>query len=62
MLSSVFFSGGKALHSTLDTDGLKYLGVTRSSHGCVHIEDHRAEVIYNLIGQIGRRNTRIIIK
>lgn len=63
MLWSVFFSAdGKALHSSLDTDSLRALGVKRSSRGCIHIEEYRAEVIYNLVGQIGKKKTRIIVK
>jgi len=53
MLSSVFFHGGMALHSSMDTGNLADLGVKRASHGCVHIEDHRADVIYHLIGNSG---------
>jgi hypothetical protein len=53
MLSSVFFHGGMALHSSMDTGNLADLGVKRASHGCVHIEDHRAEVMYHVIGNSG---------
>ena len=52
MLSSVFFLGGRALHSSLDTESISQLG-RRFSHGCVHIEDHRAEEIFHLIGHSG---------
>ncbi|MGI2325374.1 MULTISPECIES: L,D-transpeptidase [unclassified Methylococcus] len=53
MLWSVFFNGGVSLHSSLDRDALYKLGRAADSHGCVHIEDHRAEELYHLIGQSG---------
>lgn len=53
MLWSVFFNGGISLHSSLDRDALYKLGRAADSHGCVHIEDHRAEELYHLIGQSG---------
>lgn len=52
MLWSVFFQGGKALHSSLDRDALGSLGQP-TSHGCVHIEEHRAEALFHLIGRSG---------
>jgi lipoprotein-anchoring transpeptidase ErfK/SrfK len=53
MLWSVFFNGGISLHSSLDRDALYKLGRAADSHGCVHVEDHRAEELYHLIGQSG---------
>lgn len=66
MLWSVFFNGGVSLHSSLDRDALYKLGRAADSHGCVHVEDHRAEELYHLVGQsgyglidqIGRHNGR----
>ena len=52
MLWSVFFNGGRALHSSLDREALGDLG-RPASHGCVHIEEHRAEALFHLIGQAG---------
>jgi hypothetical protein len=52
MLSSVFFHGGNALHSSLDRDALGDLG-RPASHGCIHIEEHRAEALFHLIGRSG---------
>jgi hypothetical protein len=52
MFWSVFFHGGKALHSSLDRDALGDLG-RPASHGCIHIEEHRAEALFHLIGQSG---------
>jgi hypothetical protein len=52
MRSAVFFDGGKALHASIDSDSLKALG-TPYSHGCVHIEDNRAEELFHLIGHSG---------
>jgi hypothetical protein len=53
MLSSVFFDGGRALHSSLSTDDLYLMGKRRSSHGCVHVEDNRADELFHLIGHSG---------
>jgi lipoprotein-anchoring transpeptidase ErfK/SrfK len=53
MLWSVFFNRGIALHSSLDREALSQLGQAADSHGCVRIEDHRAEELYHLIGQSG---------
>lgn len=53
MLWSVFFNGGISLHSSLDRDALDKLGRAADSHGCVHVEDHRAEELYHLIGRSG---------
>lgn len=52
MFWSVFFHRGKALHSSLDRGALGDLGAP-ASHGCVHIEDHRAEALFHLIGKSG---------
>jgi hypothetical protein len=53
MLWSVFFDGGKAFHSSLATDDIRLMGNRRSSHGCVHVEEHRAEELFHLVGQSG---------
>lgn len=53
MFWSVFFQGGKALHSSLDREALGDLGDRPSSHGCIHIEEYRAEALFHLIGRSG---------
>jgi lipoprotein-anchoring transpeptidase ErfK/SrfK len=53
MLWSVFFNRGISLHSSLDREALRDLGRAAASHGCVRIEDHRAEELFHLIGQSG---------
>lgn len=53
MLSSVFFDAGRALHSSISTSDLELMGKRRSSHGCVHVEDNRAEELFHLIGNSG---------
>jgi lipoprotein-anchoring transpeptidase ErfK/SrfK len=53
MLWSVFFNGDISLHSSLDRDALRNMGRAAASHGCVRIEDHRAEELYHLIGHSG---------
>jgi hypothetical protein len=53
MLWAVFFNGGRALHSSLDRYSLHQLGRATDSHGCVHIEDYRAEELFHLVGKSG---------
>lgn len=53
MLWAVFFRDGMALHSSLDRDSLRELGRVPSSHGCVHVEDYRAEELFHLVGHSG---------
>ena len=53
MLWAVFFHGGMALHSSIDRDSLRELGRQPSSHGCVHVEDYRAEELFHLVGHSG---------
>ncbi len=52
MLNSVFFSKGKAFHTSIDTEATYKLG-TAFSHGCIHLEDHRATDLFHRIGQGG---------
>jgi len=60
MLWAVFFNGGMALHSSLDRGSLKELGQVPSSHGCVHIEDYRAEELFHLVGHSGIGSVDVI--
>ena len=60
MLWAVFFNGGMALHSSLDRDSLKELGKAPSSHGCVHVEDYRAEELFHLVGHSGFGSVDVI--
>lgn len=53
MLWAVFFNSGISLHSSLDRGALRDMGHAATSHGCVRIEDHRAEELYHLIGHSG---------
>jgi hypothetical protein len=53
MLWAVFFHSGISLHSSLDRDALRNMGRAAASHGCVRIEDHRAEELYHRIGHSG---------
>jgi len=53
MLWAVFFNSGIALHSSLDREALRDMGRAAASHGCVRIEDYRAEELYHLIGHSG---------
>ncbi len=53
MLWAVFFNGGMALHSSLDRESMREMGQAAASHGCVHVEDYRAEELFHLVGQSG---------
>ena len=53
MLWAVFFNGGMALHSSLDRESMREMGQAGASHGCVHVEDYRAEELFHLVGQSG---------
>lgn len=52
MLNSVFFSDGKAFHTSIDTEAMFKLGEP-FSHGCIHLEDYRATDLFHRIGQGG---------
>ncbi|MGZ3803865.1 MAG: L,D-transpeptidase [Pseudobdellovibrionaceae bacterium] len=52
MRSTVFFYKGEGLHASIDSDALKALG-TVYSHGCVHIEDNRAQELFHRVGHSG---------
>ena len=53
MLWAIFFNGGMALHSSLDRQALREMGNAAASHGCVHVEDYRAEELFHLVGHSG---------
>lgn len=53
MLWAVFFNGGISLHSSLDRPAMADMGKAAASHGCVRLEDYRAEELFHLIGQSG---------
>ena len=50
---AVFFNGGMALHSSLDRQGMREMGDAAASHGCIHVEDYRAEELFHLTGHSG---------
>ena len=50
---AVFFNGGMALHSSLDRQGMQEMGNAAASHGCIHVEDYRAEELFHLTGHSG---------
>jgi lipoprotein-anchoring transpeptidase ErfK/SrfK len=52
---SIFFYGGYAIHGTGD---IKNLG-TVASHGCVRLHPDNAEKLFNLVNQVGMKNTKI---
>ena len=52
---SIFFHGGYAIHGTGD---LKHLGQV-ASHGCVRLDPKNAEKLFDLVNQVGMKNTKI---
>ena len=54
---SIFFHGGYAIHGTGD---LKNLG-TVASHGCVRLHPDNAEKLFDLVKQVGMKNTKITL-
>jgi lipoprotein-anchoring transpeptidase ErfK/SrfK len=54
---SIFFYGGYAIHGTTD---LANLG-TVASHGCVRLHPDNAEALFNLVNQVGMKNTKITL-
>jgi lipoprotein-anchoring transpeptidase ErfK/SrfK len=55
MPHSIFFYGGYAIHGTGD---IKNLG-NIASHGCVRLHPDNAERLYDLVKQVGMKNTKI---
>jgi lipoprotein-anchoring transpeptidase ErfK/SrfK len=52
---AIFFYGGYAIHGTGDLDNLGYV----ASHGCVRLHPENAEKLYQLVSQVGMKNTSI---
>ena len=57
MPHAVFFNGGYAIHGTYD---VKRLG-RPASHGCIRLSPGNAARLFDLVEQVGPRNTRISI-
>ncbi len=55
MPHSIFFYGGYAIHGTTD---IAHLGQV-ASHGCVRLHPDNAALLYDLVGKVGMKNTRI---
>lgn len=60
MLWAVFFQDGMALHSWLNPESLAELERKPSSHGCVHVEECRAEELFHLVGHSGFGSVDVI--
>ena len=57
MPHAIFFRGGYAVHGT---GYIRSLG-RPASHGCVRLHPANAATLYALVGQIGKRGTRIVV-
>ena len=57
MPHSIFFYGGYAIHGTGD---IKHLGQV-ASHGCVRLHPDNAAKLFDLVQQVGMKNTRIAL-
>lgn len=54
---SIFFHGGYAIHGTTDLANLGQV----ASHGCVRLDPKNAEMLFELVDQVGMKNTRIAL-
>lgn len=54
---AIFFRGGYAVHGT---GYIRSLG-RPASHGCVRLHPANAATLYALVGEVGKRSTRIIV-
>jgi lipoprotein-anchoring transpeptidase ErfK/SrfK len=57
MPHSIFFYGGYAIHGTTD---IAHLGQV-ASHGCVRLHPDNAELLFDLVGKVGMKNTKITL-
>jgi lipoprotein-anchoring transpeptidase ErfK/SrfK len=55
---SIFFYGGYAIHGTTE---ISRLG-RPASHGCVRLHPENARLLYRLIREVGKSDTRIVIR
>jgi lipoprotein-anchoring transpeptidase ErfK/SrfK len=58
MPHSVFFLGGYAIHGTTE---IKRLG-RPVSHGCIRLHPSNAARLFQLIREVGKANTAIVIR
>ena len=58
MPNAIFFAGGYAVHGTYETH---HLGKP-ASHGCVRLDPKNAALLFSLVTQHGKGNTRIVIQ
>jgi lipoprotein-anchoring transpeptidase ErfK/SrfK len=57
---AVFLRGGYAIHGTTPGNFAK-LG-TKASHGCIRLHPYNARIFYELVKQIGLKNTWVSLK
>jgi len=58
MPHSVFFLGGYAIHGTTEVNRLG----RAVSHGCIRLHPSNAAQLFNLVKQVGRQKTDIVIR
>lgn len=58
MPHSVFFLGGYAIHGTTEINRLG----RAVSHGCIRLHPSNAAMLFNLVRQVGRKKTDIVIR
>ena len=54
---SIFFYGGYAIHGTTD---IRHLGHV-ASHGCVRLDPKNAKLLYDLVKEVGMKNTKVTL-
>jgi lipoprotein-anchoring transpeptidase ErfK/SrfK len=55
---SIFFSGNYAIHGTTQVDRLG----SPASAGCIRLAPEHAEILFNMVLDIGKVDTRIVIR
>ena len=55
---SIFFSGNYAIHGTTQVDRLG----SPASAGCIRLAPEHAEILFNLVREVGMAETRIVIR
>jgi lipoprotein-anchoring transpeptidase ErfK/SrfK len=54
---SIFFHAGYAIHGTTEIARLGHV----ASHGCVRLHPDNARLLFDLVQQVGMKNTRIVL-
>ncbi len=56
---AIFFTGGIAIHAA--NSAVEYKLGSRASGGCIRLQSHNARLLFDLVNQVGLKNTRITV-